>query len=385
MNKDRQKRQILRFLSKKYTAQVDVFTIYQWIDRCYFEQWRELAVALGALLPPNSLTDQYHKRVEYMLSECRKINPDGASEQSGSLGSCKPWTQELHYHEELSCEHCRFSVMELREMAELGGRKEKFYTFGGRRRMNIYKVDSENGYITMRRSTEKFTSELSLNTLIRVHNSVHSGDVDLDAHEIDNLRINGRKVVHMWGNYIAGLLKHLGCRKIGEKNEDKSKSTKFYLPDNLRGRSIHDNVIPTVCNLKNMLAKLRALHGNVAFLKPWEKRSYDAYRIDEIKVKILNSPEEDWKEIIRSHILQGDPSDFGASCMDIYLVAYVTETFDAEKKRFFQYIKENGISEKDNTAQAIWQVGKGDGIFLNILNDDGTIKDLEFIKKWING
>ena len=170
-----------------------------------------------------------------------------------------------------------------------------------------------------------------------------------------------------------------------EKYEGKPNTPKIYLPDNLRGRSIHDNVIPTVCNLKNMLLKLKELHGDVSLLKPWEKRSYDAYRIEDVKIDILHSRQEEWKDIIRNHILSGDPSDFGAGCIDIYLVAYVSETLGAGKKRFFQYIKESGISERDNTAQAIWQVGKGDGMFLGILNDDGTIKDVEFIKNWISG
>ena len=83
--------------------------------------------------------------------------------------------------------------------------------------------------------------------------------------------------------------------------------------------------------------------------------------------------------------MRGDPPDFGASCIDVYLVAYVAETFGAGKNVFFQYVKENRISQKDNTAQAIWQVGKGDGVFLDILQYDGTVKDVEFIKKWING
>jgi hypothetical protein len=175
-------------------------------------------------------------------------------------------------------------------------------------------------------------------------------------------------------------------RHRNKKNDAQSKRTGIYLPDNLKGRSIHDKVIPTVCNLKNMLVKLKELHGNVSLLKTWEKRSYDAYQIDKVvKIKILNSPKEDWKEIIRNHILQRDPSDFGASCIDIYLVAYVAEIFGAGKKSFFQYVKENGITQKDNSARAIWQVGKGDGVFLDILHDDGTIRDVEFIKKWING
>jgi hypothetical protein len=55
------------------------------------------------------------------------------------------------------------------------------------------------------------------------------------------------------------------------------------------------------------------------------------------------------------------------------------------KDNFFKFVFENKISEKENTAQAIWQVGKGDGEYLGILNSDGTIKDWNFIIKWIKG
>ena len=173
--------------------------------------------------------------------------------------------------------------------------------------------------------------------------------------------------------------------KRSKKNaNNKTHHTKIHLPDNLKGRSIHDNIIPTVCNLKNMLFKLKEHDGNISNLKQWEKRSYFAYQIDKIKRRILGSSEDYWTEIIRNHILQEDPLDLGASCIDIYLVAYVTETFGVGKKNFFKYVKEKGISQKDNTAQAIWQVGKGDGVYLDILNENGTIRDLEFFRKWIN-
>ena len=49
------------------------------------------------------------------------------------------------------------------------------------------------------------------------------------------------------------------------------------------------------------------------------------------------------------------------------------------------YIKQSGISEKEKTAQAIWQVGKGDGVYLEVLNDDGSIQDWTFIMDWIKG
>jgi hypothetical protein len=34
---------------------------------------------------------------------------------------------------------------------------------------------------------------------------------------------------------------------------------------------------------------------------------------------------------------------------------------------------------------AIWQVGKSDGVFLGILNNDGTVKDWDFMNKWVYG
>jgi len=224
MNKEKQKRQILRFLKRKNATKVDAFTIYQWIDRCCFEEWWEFAMALSSALPPNSLTDEYQKRVEYILSECRKKEPLKGYERDSSAGSCETWTQPLHYDREFSCKSCRLSIRKLEEMAELGGQKEYFSTFAGRRQMNIYKVDTENGFIIMRRSTGRFTAELSIGSLITVHNLIHSGDLELNDRMIDKLSFNGKRIVHMWGNYIGGLLRHLGCGKIFCQNDDEQPS-----------------------------------------------------------------------------------------------------------------------------------------------------------------
>lgn len=160
---------------------------------------------------------------------------------------------------------------------------------------------------------------------------------------------------------------------------------RFVFPNHIRGRSIYEKVIPTVCNLRNMLEKLSVVNGDYSQLKPWEKRSYEAYQLDGVKAKILRSKREDWKAIIRDHILRLDPHELGASCIDIYLVAYVSETYGLGKNRLFQFIKDKGISQTDNSAQAIWQVGKGDGVFLELLKSDGSIKDYEFFNKWVIG
>ena len=61
----------------------------------------------------------------------------------------------------------------------------------------------------------------------------------------------------------------------------------FTLSDKFKGRSLHEMVIPTVCNLENMLNKLIKVNDDFNQLKQWEKRSYKAYNIDEILDEIL--------------------------------------------------------------------------------------------------
>lgn len=65
------RRQIHRFLKGRYRKEVDTFCIYQWVDRCYFHGWWDLGAKLASSIPPNSLNQEYHKRLEYLLSECR--------------------------------------------------------------------------------------------------------------------------------------------------------------------------------------------------------------------------------------------------------------------------------------------------------------------------
>lgn len=89
------------------------------------------------------------------------------------------------------------------------------------------------------------------------------------------------------------------------------------------------------------------------------------------------------KEIYNLVVNTGDTSLFGASCIDVYLVAYVANEFGIGKGVFKKHIFDNQITEKINSVNAIWSVGKGDGIYLEVLNSDGSIKDSEFIEKWM--
>lgn len=71
MNNEVQRRKIIRFLKGKGHKEIDAFCIYQWIDRCHYQGWWDFAVALGPAIPPNSLNQDYQKRIEFLLGQCR--------------------------------------------------------------------------------------------------------------------------------------------------------------------------------------------------------------------------------------------------------------------------------------------------------------------------
>lgn len=164
----------------------------------------------------------------------------------------------------------------------------------------------------------------------------------------------------------------------------KDENLKIILPEHLRGRSLNTKVIPMLCGLKTMLTHLVELNGDASLLRQGEKRCYKAYCVNEIQDLILESYQEEWPEIMKTHILSKDPIELGASVIDIYLIAYVTETLGVGKEGFVQYIKDVGISTKDKTAKAIWSIGKNDGVYLGLLNSDGTIRDINFFRQWTN-
>ena len=146
----------------------------------------------------------------------------------------------------------------------------------------------------------------------------------------------------------------------------KDENLKIVLPDHLQGRSLTTKVIPMLCGLKTMLTHLVELNGDASMLRQWEKRCYKSYCINEIQDLLLESYQEDWPEILKEHLLSKDPCELGASAKDI----------------FIQCIKDMGISTKDNTANAIWKVGKNDGVYLGLLNSDGSIRDINFFRQW---
>ena len=71
MNKEKQMRRILRFRQGNGSKDVDAFSSYQWIERCHAEGWLDLGIRLSSYISPNSMSQDYHKRLSYLLSELR--------------------------------------------------------------------------------------------------------------------------------------------------------------------------------------------------------------------------------------------------------------------------------------------------------------------------
>lgn len=85
------------------------------------------------------------------------------------------------------------------------------------------------------------------------------------------------------------------------------KELNIILPNHLRGRSLTEKVIPTVSNLRNMLENLEKEGWDNSRLTNWDKRSYKAYKIEDIEEMIKNKDESEKKSIIRKHILKQHP------------------------------------------------------------------------------
>ncbi len=98
---------------------------------------------------------------------------------------------------------CAFSWEKLKEMKEL---KIEFWAADGLNLLRIVEIDEKRRSFYVINQSGKITWPLNYHKLEEVHNKIHNGEITLLSYEID-------KLIPMWGNYITGLLKYLGCDK----------------------------------------------------------------------------------------------------------------------------------------------------------------------------
>jgi hypothetical protein len=96
---------------------------------------------------------------------------------------------------------CSFSWEKLVEMKN---GKVQFLAGDGYKRLQIVEADEKTKSIHMICELGKITWPLRFDKLEEVHHKVHTGAVALIPYEMDRL-------IPTWGNFITGLLRHLGC------------------------------------------------------------------------------------------------------------------------------------------------------------------------------
>lgn len=153
----------------------------------------------------------------------------------------------------------------------------------------------------------------------------------------------------------------------------------------LRGRLINQDILPINITLEKLLQRLDIVLWNYNSLSRYAKKVFDAYKLSEISEQLKNTEMQQRIIIIRNHILSLYGSDIGDNCLAIYLFVYCLDrypdmSFTEAVKKFY---KEAGIEKNKSQINVIVNIGKSDGVFLNILDDKGRIIDFPYINKWL--
>jgi hypothetical protein len=99
---------------------------------------------------------------------------------------------------------CSFSWGKLKEMKD---NKIEFWAADGFNQLRIFEIDEKEKSFYVINQLGKITWPFKYQKLEEIHNKIHNAEITLLTHEID-------KLIPTWGNYIAGLLKYLGCDKV---------------------------------------------------------------------------------------------------------------------------------------------------------------------------
>ena len=153
----------------------------------------------------------------------------------------------------------------------------------------------------------------------------------------------------------------------------------------LRGRVLAQDIAPINITLESLLQRLDSISWNYNGLSPYAKRVFNAYKLSKVSEQLRNADIQQKIIIIRKNILSLYGGEVGDNCLSIYLLAYCVnkysdKSFSEAVKKFYE---EEEIVKKTYQINTIVNIGKSDGIFLDILDDKGRIIDLSFMNKWL--
>lgn len=153
----------------------------------------------------------------------------------------------------------------------------------------------------------------------------------------------------------------------------------------LRGRVLDQDISPINITLESLLQRLDSISWNYNGLSPYAKRVFDAYKLSKVSEQLRNADIQQKIIIIRKNILSLYGGEIGDNCLAIYLFAYCVnkysdKSFSEAVKKFYE---EEEIVKNTYQINTIVNIGKADGIFLEIFDDKGRIIDLSFMNKWL--
>ncbi len=153
----------------------------------------------------------------------------------------------------------------------------------------------------------------------------------------------------------------------------------------LRGRVLNQDISPINITLESLLQRLDSISWNYSSLSIYAKRVCDAYKLNRIFEQLKKVDMQQRIIIIRENILSLYGGEIGDNCLAIYLFVYCInkysdKTFLEAVKKFYEEVE---IIKSTNQINTIINIGKADGIFLEILDDKGKLIDLPFMNKWM--
>ncbi len=153
----------------------------------------------------------------------------------------------------------------------------------------------------------------------------------------------------------------------------------------LRGRVLSQEICPANIPLERLLSRLDGVSWNYSSLSLYARNVYDAYKLDRISEQVRDADKKQRKDIIRRHILSLYGSDIGDNCLAVFLLAYCADQSPGRPlpEAVKLFYKKAGIAKKPYQINTIVNIGKRDGIFLDILDSEGNAADWAFISKWL--
>lgn len=150
------------------------------------------------------------------------------------------------------------------------------------------------------------------------------------------------------------------------------------------GQSIIKDILQEGLSIECMINQLIKKSWNINKLTKQARLTYDDCRIDRIIDRLKVCTEKEIIKLLKCNILSLYDTQVGKRYASIYLIAYLN--INGLQQNLYDSVKEKCQREKvkyrPNQIKKIIRNAIEDGKYLEILNSDGTVKDIPFMLNW---